>query len=87
MADEAPGVVVQIRSGVTIAAPGQPDPAVVEELEELLAKAKAGEISGIAWSASLTGNTSSNHFVGVISRGQVGGLFSVMTRIARTLDG
>lgn len=78
--------VYHLRSGHAIAAPGQPDPAVVKELEDLLQQAKSGEISGLAWAATHPAEISSNHYVGMTSRGMVGGLFSVMRRISEELD-
>ncbi len=75
-----------IRGGTKVAAPGQPDEAVVETLQFLLDTAKAGRIAGIAYSLNFSDDSTNNFYVGVISRGQVGGLFAVMQRISAELD-
>lgn len=73
--------------GYAIPEPGQPQPEVVQELEMLLDRAKSGEVIGILWSTSHPDGTSSNHFIGRISRSMVGSAFAVMSRVSRELDG
>lgn len=80
------GKLVQLRSGHAIASPGEPDAEVVTELEDLLERAKSGQISGLAYSYTYSDGATGNRYVGVISRSQVGGLFAVMSRISRQLD-
>jgi hypothetical protein len=72
--------------GRAYANPSDPDPLVIAEIEELLEKARAGEVTGIAWASYCFDGTGNNHFEGLVSRNTVGQLHSVMTRISRRID-
>jgi hypothetical protein len=59
---------------------------VVEELEEWLERAKAGEIAGVAIAAYYRDGSSGYRLAGSVSRSMVGQLFSLMQRITTFLN-
>jgi hypothetical protein len=67
--------VVSIREGISLAPlGGEPDPAVVERLLDLLEKARAGEITGIAYATLHPGDVSTYDNAGRATRGLLGAL-------------
>jgi len=67
--------VIPIRHGFTPSpASGEVNAAVVKELEELLAKAQAGEVSGLAYVTLHPGDYTLWHRVGRMTRGVIGAL-------------
>jgi hypothetical protein len=59
---------------------------VVDELEEWLQRAKAGEIAGIAIAAYYRDGASGHRMAGALSRSMIGQLFSLMQRITTFLN-
>lgn len=86
MRRKPPAKVFSIVNGGEYASPGNPDKAVVDQLEMLLAKAKDGQIAGLAYAITFYDGAGSNRYVGTIGRTVVGHLFGVMTRISRQID-
>lgn len=79
--------VVSLRGrGAPIAQPGSPDENVVKTAEELLERAKAGDVIGIAFVATHSDLASTNQSVGRCTRSMVGCLFALMARISAYLD-
>jgi hypothetical protein len=79
--------VVPLHKGALI--PGlryEPNQEVVAELEYLLGAAKAGELAGLAYASAWTDTSVGSRYVGAYSRGLVGGLFAVATRISTRID-
>lgn len=67
--------VVSIRDGISLApVGGEADPTVVECLSELLEKARAGEVTGIAYATLHPGDVSFYHNSGRATRGLLGAL-------------
>ena len=63
-----------------------PDPDVIKELEEWLARARAGEIIGCAIVPVWHDDAIGTRYCGVISRAQIGGLFALSSRINAAID-
>lgn len=61
-------------------------PAVVEELEEWLERAKAGKIIGVAIVAEWDDGKTGARRAGVMSRALVGQAFGLATRMSASLD-
>ena len=78
--------VVRLRDGAPLAHPGNPDESVIAALEKLLAAAKAGEITGIAYATQFYDKAVGGTFAGTYSRAQVGRLFAIMADISRRID-
>jgi hypothetical protein len=66
--------VVSLKYGIPIAAPGTPVPELIEDLESLLEKARAGEINAIAYGVRYSDDLTSYRWVGVITRALIGAL-------------
>jgi hypothetical protein len=77
--------VVSLR-GKPVPPPGTPNPEVVDELEEWLARANAGQVQGIAIAALYCDGCTGGRWGGVLSRSMVGQLFSLMQRITASLN-
>lgn len=77
---------VVLLGGATIASQGNPDQAVVEEIEMLLEAARSGRITGITYAVDYTDNSNGCRHVGTYGRGMVGALFCSVTRLARMMD-
>lgn len=73
--------VLDIHSRQPVYHEGHPNPSVIENCEKLLERAKSGEIVGLAWAALSIDLTTGEGWSGDTSRGIVGALFSVATRI------
>lgn len=78
--------VVDFHTGEKLASPGDPDLKLVAELEDLLQRARDGEIVGIGYAIGYGDRSQGNRYVGTISRGMVGGMFACMSRMSRELD-
>lgn len=60
--------------GAPVAAPGTPNPDLVEDLEKLLDMARSGEINAIAYGVVYRDGLTSYRWVGRITRALVGSL-------------
>lgn len=79
--------VVPLRQGTLIPEiTFDPNPELILELEELLKEARTGHLAGIAYATLYSDNAVGNRYVGYLSRGAVGSLFAVMTRVSEQLD-
>lgn len=77
-------VVVPIRPGLAPAPPdGEVSPETVKVLEELLEKARSGEVSGIAYAVSHSGDTTSFHCVGYGGRALLGAVTLLQHNICK----
>ena len=77
--------VVAIRSGVAVAPPvGTVNEDVVREAQDLLDKANAGEITGLAFVTLHPGDVTVHYKVGRITRGVLGALTLLQYSLART---
>jgi len=77
--------VVAIRSGVAVAPPaGTVNEDVVREAQDLLDKAKAGEITGFAYVTLHPGDVTFYSNAGRITRGVMGALTLLQYSLART---
>ncbi|WOJ89819.1 hypothetical protein RZS28_00450 [Methylocapsa polymorpha] len=75
--------IVSLRGAVT-APPAQPNPTVIQELERLLAAAKAGDIVGFAGAYVHKDKAVAYSYAGaVVSYGMLGGLDCVKERLLR----
>lgn len=84
MSDEK---VVRLHGGSAVFQPGTPDEIVVKLAEDLLERARAGEIVGVAIATEFHDGGTGDRRAGTLSRGVVGRLFSLMQRITGQLDG
>ena len=78
--------VVSLHGGIHVGNPGEPDMSVVRMAEELLELARSGEINGLAVALNFTDRSSGTRHSGVVSRPQVGAMFSLMSRMSRIID-
>lgn len=79
--------IVPLRPGLALPLPvGQPDTAVVEKVRELLSKAEAGEIVGIAYAVLHPGDVSSYCTSGRTTRGVLGALALLQYDICKADD-
>ena len=76
--------VIPIRKGVTPQpAAGEVNPEVVKELEELLDKARAGDITGLAYVSLHAGDFSTAASAGRLTRGVIGALAILQHRLIK----
>lgn len=61
---------------------GQPDPDIIERIEELLEEAKAGEISGIAYAVHTPGDDKKTGWIG--QQGTSDAIHAAITLLAHT---
>ena len=81
------GTILQLRPGILPETSEDARPEVIKELEELLAKAKAGEIRGIAYVAIHPGDLTSFARVGRNTRGMLGANMLLQHEMcARTME-
>lgn len=78
-------VVVPIRKGIEPSpAPGTINPDVVKEIQELLDKANAGDISGIAYVTLHPGDHTVYYNIGRLTRGVIGALVLLQHHLAKS---
>ena len=70
----------------TIPESGEPVPAVIEQLEWILDRAKAGEITGVAIALHFRDNCTNRAFCGVLSYSLVGRLSELQGLLLKSLS-
>jgi hypothetical protein len=78
--------IVSIRDGVEIRPPGEPNPAVVEQVERLLEMARSGELSGIAAAICWSDECTSHLIAGKRLRATIGELEVIKYVIVRDIE-
>lgn len=79
--------VVRLRDNSTVSHPGKPHTDTIKMLEEYLKRAKDGEVVGAAIVVVYYDEMTNAERTGLINRGQVGRMFSLMQRMTHELDG
>ena len=77
------GNVTPIRADLAPTLSEEPDPVIVQYLEELLAEARAGRIQGIIWVALHPGDLTSDARAGLITSAVIGKLEIAKARAIR----
>jgi hypothetical protein len=77
--------VVSLRTGAEILQPGEPHPAVVDILEDLLERARSGEIVAISAAVMNADKSAGRYHAGQISYTLLGALETLKVKIASDL--
>ena len=78
--------VVRLWDNSTVSHPGKPHADTIKMLEKYLQRAKDGEVVGAAIVVVHHDDTTNSERAGLMNRGQVGSMFSLMQRMANELD-
>ena len=78
--------VVRLSDKSIVSYPGSPDESTIKLLEDVLKRAKDGEIVGAAIAVVFHDEATIDAHAGLLTRGQVGRLFSLMQEITKEMD-
>lgn len=72
--------------GAVILPPGQPDQNIIKVAEEILDRARSGDLNGLAYVMHHSDDTTSYEYIGRIDRATIGTLEMLKLRICKLID-